>query len=116
MDGGGTRASQEAVGAQATIVVEVDWNLRRYMKGEYGDGVTDVGSVLVLTGAEATPDVQVTSCSEYVRTNWSRSGASFLSAMQSVVDLSDTDWQEGARAHGKRASELSFSLVRTSPG
>jgi hypothetical protein len=60
------------------------WPMADFMRGQYGEDIPRIGSVVVITGA--TLYAQATTCSEYVVATWPNTGAFFLTLLEAILN------------------------------
>ena len=69
-----------------SVRFRVSWGLQEFLKSQFGNRAPRIGSLVALTGSALY--AQATTCSEYLRTNWPRSGSFLLSMLQKTIDSS----------------------------
>ncbi|KAK5047147.1 hypothetical protein LTR84_007090 [Exophiala bonariae] len=74
-----SRENQELYSAH----FHMDWDILQYLDNEFGNRRQRIGDIIVLTGSALY--AHATTCSEYLRVNWPRSGMRLLSALQKAV-------------------------------
>jgi hypothetical protein len=64
---------------QTKVRFTMNWDILGFMRTQYGEPHHDIGSIVVLTGT--TLCAQATTCAEYIRKTWPKSGPSFLESL-----------------------------------
>ncbi|CAO2653455.1 Nn.00g028660.m01.CDS01 [Neocucurbitaria sp. VM-36] len=60
------------------------WSAREYVCSQYGEKVPHLGSVVVITGS--TLYAQATTCAEYIKSTWPKSGHLFVELLESLTE------------------------------
>lgn len=82
--------------------MNVHWDIFTFISAQYGTEHPAIGSVLVLTGSAVR--AQATTCEEYLRTNWPKTGSIFL---QIVEGLLRDAGSEGTKGRSKSSFSIS---------
>ena len=90
----------------------VAWSLRGFLQSQFGNRAPRIGSLVALTGSALY--AQATTCFDYLQTTWPRSGAFFLSTLQTAVDSGgNLDNQKNGNSTGKASFPLLTSYITT---
>ncbi|ERF70613.1 hypothetical protein EPUS_02479 [Endocarpon pusillum Z07020] len=67
-----------------SVRFQVSWDPQGFLQSQFGNRAPRIGSLVALTGSALY--AQATTCSEYLQTNWPRSGSFVLSTLQKIID------------------------------
>ncbi|KAF7513369.1 hypothetical protein GJ744_009790 [Endocarpon pusillum] len=67
-----------------SVRFQVSWSPEEFLQSQFGNRAPRIGSLVTLTGSALY--AQATTCSEYLQTNWPRSGSFVLSTLQKIID------------------------------
>jgi hypothetical protein len=89
-----------------SVRFNVIWGLRGFLQSQFGNRrAPQIGTLVALTGSALY--AQATTCFDYLQTTWPRSGAFFLSTLQTAVDSGgNLDNQKNGNSTGKASFPL----------
>ena len=95
-----------------SVRFNVMWGLQGFLQSQFGNRAPRIGSLVALTGSALY--AQATTCSDYLQTTWPRSGAFFLSTLQTAVDSGgNLDNQKNGSSTGKASLPLLTPYIIT---